>query len=58
MASKEAIEQAAKWKNGKWYTRTINGNRVRFRLENFSADVVDKFNEALARGVMKEAQLL
>ena len=57
MASKEAIEQAAKWKNGKWYTRTINGNRIRFRLENFSAEVVDRFNEALAREILREAQL-
>lgn len=55
MASKEAEEIAAKWQNGKWYTKRINGNKIRFRLKNFSADVVDRFNEAVAREIMKAA---
>ena len=55
MASKEAEAQAAKWKNGKWYTRTFDGAKVRFRLENFRPEVVDKFNEALALEALRRA---
>lgn len=55
MASKEAEQQAAKWENGKWYEMEAGGCHVRVMLQNFRAEIVDKFNEALAREAIRKA---
>ena len=58
MASKEAEQQAAKWQNGKWYEMDTEKAHVRFCLQNFRAEIVDKFNEALAREAIRKAAAL
>ena len=55
MASKEAEHQVAKWENGKWYEMEAGGCHVRVMLQNFRADIVDKFNESLAREAIRKA---
>ena len=44
------------YENGKKYTMKIGGSEVTFTLENFSEKVADRFNEALAAQLVKEAR--
>lgn len=44
---------AAMYENGKTYEGEFAGVKIRFSLQNFSKQTVERFNEALAREAAK-----